>query len=228
MKLSFDSILDSIVNAPKALPGGEYQKFAEDTAIATYGKAEEHNQRGDAMRHILYSAQVTKNVGKIPAMAISFTHETSELFDQPKFEKEMDYSNDAIGRRIAGEAKTKEDMVTLAKKAIDTREAKFYYQSNMPDPYDTKPNWGTREDGTQKGNGWLGPIPRKDGTVMTEVSEESDGILYPLLVPTLTQKEIDILKNLDLKKDKIPDSIREKAIKHAHERMKQGKSPFAD
>lgn len=217
MKLSFDSVLDSIINIPKALPDGEYKKFAEDTALATYGKAEEHNQRGDAMRHILYSAQTAKGVGDKPAMAISFAHEISEIFSQPKFEMNMDLQNDAIGRRIGKEAKTPEDMVTLAKKAIDSGEAKYYSK-----------DWGKREDGTDKGNGWLGPILRKDGTVMTEVSEESDGMFYPLLVPTLTQKEIDILKNLDLQNDKIPNSIREKAIKHAHERMKQGKSPFAD
>lgn len=109
------------------------------------------------------------------------------------------------------------------------KEIKDYIESRKNyNRVESKPNWGTRVDGTQKGNGWLGPIPRKDGTVMTEVSEESDGILYPLLVPTLTQKEIDILKSLDFKKDKIPDSIREKAIKHAHERIKQGKSPFVD
>jgi hypothetical protein len=217
VKLSFDSILDSIVNIPKALPDGEYKKFAEEEALKTYGKAEEHNQRGDAMRHILYSAQTAKNVGEFPAIAISFLHENSEIFDQPDYEKKMDYHNDAIGRRIAGQAKTREDMVRLTKQAIDSGEAKFY-----------KNGYGPREDGTSKGNGWLGPILRKDGSVMTEVSEESDGMFYPLIVPTLTQEEIDQLKNLDLKNGKIPDSIRAKAIKHARERIKAGKSPFAD
>jgi hypothetical protein len=130
MKISFDSILDSIVNVPKAF--SEYKKFAEEQAIKTYGKEEEHNQRGDAMRHILYSAQNAKNIGNFPAMAISFAHETSEFLDQPAFEKNMDYHNDAIGRRIAEQAKTKEDMVRLAKEAIDSGEAKFYTKSNQP------------------------------------------------------------------------------------------------
>lgn len=130
MKLSLDSVLDSIVNVPKAF--GEYKQFAEEQALKTYGKAEEHNQRGDAMRHILYSAQNAKNIGNFPAIAISFAHETSEIFDQPAFEKEMDYHNDAIGRRIAEQAKTKEDMVRLAKEAIDSGEAKFYTKTSQP------------------------------------------------------------------------------------------------
>ena len=61
---------------------------------------------------------------------------------------------------------------------------------------------------------------------------EIDGeeLFFPTLVPTLTKKEIDFLLNLDLDQknsvEKIPDSIIDKAIKHAMKRKKEGKSPF--
>jgi hypothetical protein len=110
----------------------EYRKFAEEEALKAYGKKEEHNQRGDAMRHILFSALNTQNIGSLAAKTISYGHELSEAFIQPPFEKEMDLHNDAIGRRIAEQAKSREDMIRLTKEAIDSGEAKFYSKTNQP------------------------------------------------------------------------------------------------
>jgi len=86
-----------------------------------------------------------------------------------------------------------------------------------------------RVDGTMKSTqGFLGPIQTETG-VMTEFSVgiELDGanIEIPTLVPTLTNSEIEILKQAKTAKD-IPDSIMDKAVKHAKKRIKQGKSPF--
>jgi hypothetical protein len=88
----------------------------------------------------------------------------------------------------------------------------------------------TRVDGTQKSSqGWLGPIKNNvTGKDMTEVSmgigPEDNQKLIPLLVPTLTKKEIEILKNMKIEGNikNIPQSVKEKAIQHARKREEQG------
>jgi predicted RNase H-like HicB family nuclease len=44
----------------------------------------------------------------------------------------MDYSNDAIGRDIAKKAKSKEEIVEMAKEAIDTGKAKTIKDTTGP------------------------------------------------------------------------------------------------
>jgi hypothetical protein len=96
--------------------------------------------------------------------------------------------------------------------------------------------YGDRADGTKKGQGYLGEIKRPDGNVMTEISigvgingKEHE---IPLIVPTLTKRELNWLKNNDPEQqdfmDKMPKSIMNKAIEHATQRLNEGKSPFAD
>jgi hypothetical protein len=87
-----------------------------------------------------------------------------------------------------------------------------------------------RVDGTKKSKrGWLGPIKRDDGSVMTEYSIglQIDGkeTLVPSLVPTLSKNEIEFLRT---KKDSqpIPEGIQRKAKAHAIKMIKEGKSPF--
>ena len=86
---------------------------------------------------------------------------------------------------------------------------------------------GFRADSTKKGLGYFGELKRPDGQVSTEISigVEIDGkeIEIPTLVPTLTQDEINYL----LKGGEPTDDIVDKAVKHAKERIKYGKSPFA-
>lgn len=87
--------------------------------------------------------------------------------------------------------------------------------------------YGLREDGTAKAEGWLGKLKNKDGRVSTElsVSYEIEGkeILMPSLVPGLTKKEID-----HLLANKAPTKqIEKKIIDHAMQRIADGKSPFA-
>lgn len=91
--------------------------------------------------------------------------------------------------------------------------------------------YGNRADGTPKGMGYFGELKRPDGKVSTELSvtssdvKDKDGkeIEFPLLVPSLTRKEVDHL----LSDGKPTDAIMGKAIAHAKERMAAGKSPFA-
>ncbi len=90
------------------------------------------------------------------------------------------------------------------------------------------PDYGLREDGTPKGLGFFGELKRPDGSISTELSAgfNFDGkeTLAPLLVPTLSKEEIDIL----LSGAKPTESIYNKAANHALERMRLKKSVWAD
>lgn len=84
-----------------------------------------------------------------------------------------------------------------------------------------------RADGTTKGPGFLGPLPFKDGRTSTEISigvkVNGKEMEIPSLVPTLTKPEIDSL----LKGERPSDAIVAKAVAHAEQRIKDGKSVFA-
>lgn len=91
--------------------------------------------------------------------------------------------------------------------------------------------YGLRPDGTAKGSGYLGELKRPDGGVMTEysigVNINGKDMDIPTIVPTLTDKEKNILLNIK-DGEKIPESIVQKAVDHAKSRMTQGKSVWAD
>lgn len=91
--------------------------------------------------------------------------------------------------------------------------------------------YGNRADGTQKGNGFLGPQTMRDGSndVATEMSigvtidgEETE---IPTLIPTLTHDELAFLLNGGDPRER--KAIVDKAIKHAEGRKAEGLSPFA-
>lgn len=91
-----------------------------------------------------------------------------------------------------------------------------------------------RPDGTNKSaQGFLGPIKNQiTGKTHTELStnfgDVLDGRLIPLLVPTLTQEEINWFRknNAEGNVKIVPQSIKQKAIQHAIMRVESGKSPF--
>lgn len=82
-------------------------------------------------------------------------------------------------------------------------------------------------DSTFKGKGYFGEIPTMDGSVMTEYSSAFDvggkTISYPLLVPTLTADELNLLRSTG---ETTPE-IEKKAQQFALDRLAQGKNPFA-
>ena len=111
------------------------------------------------------------------------------------------------------------------------RQAEFGMWSEFPEILGK--DYGKRSDGMAKGRGFLGELKLPDGRIATEYSigVEIDGkeTEIPTLVPTLTEAERkkmveDIIPN----GKKVPKAIEEKAVKHAKERMKAGRSPFAD
>lgn len=87
--------------------------------------------------------------------------------------------------------------------------------------------YGTRLDGTQKGQGYFGALPNAKGVPSTELSFDFDvdgkKILAPLLVPTLSPQEIQHL----LENKPPTESIYRKAQDHAMQRIRSGKNPFA-
>jgi hypothetical protein len=96
-------------------------------------------------------------------------------------------------------------------------------------------DYGNRPDGSAKGDGFFGKLKRPDGSVSTEISIgvgiNGKEINIPLIVPTLTKKELNYLLSTDVEgKDffnKMPPSIMDKAYEHADKRIKSGISPFA-
>jgi hypothetical protein len=104
----------------------------------------------------------------------------------------------------------------------------------MAEYLDTRESMGKREDGSEKGTGWLGVMKRKDGGISTEISigtningKETE---IPLMVPTLDTKELKYLLDTPVENKKfmenMPRTIIQKAVEHANMRMKMGKSPF--
>ena len=89
------------------------------------------------------------------------------------------------------------------------------------------PNYGLRVDGTTKGKGFFGPLPTKDGQVMTElgigVNFGGREVEVPTVVPTLTKQELQSL----LQGNAPTNAIIQKAADHARMRLNQGLSPFA-
>ena len=78
-----------------------------------------------------------------------------------------------------------------------------------------------------KGKGFFGDLKRPDGDSSTELSSEFEyqgkKVEYPLIVPTLSKTELDIL----LKGEKPTDDIYDKAESWAKFRIDKGMSPFA-
>ena len=84
-----------------------------------------------------------------------------------------------------------------------------------------------RADGSQKGLGFFGVLPRPDKKFSTELSIgvnfNGKEMEIPSIVPTLTEGELNFL----LKGNKPNKVIIQKAVEFARERLGAGLSPFA-
>jgi hypothetical protein len=94
-------------------------------------------------------------------------------------------------------------------------------------PYGLRYSESVADQPQIKGRGFLGAIPTTEGMPMTELSSsfELDGqiIQHPLIVPTLTAQEIQLLQ---MGGEPTPE-IYTKAQQFALDRIRQGMSPFA-
>lgn len=99
---------------------------------------------------------------------------------------------------------------------------------------DVPKSFGKRPDGSEKGYGFFGALPRADGKVSTELStddpidESGQKILHPLIVPTLSRQELEYLLQDKVKDPMMDETIYEKAAEFARQRLREGKSPFAE
>ena len=95
-----------------------------------------------------------------------------------------------------------------------------------------KNKFGNRLDGTPKSTGFLGELFSRDATgrTATELSTSFhfDGkeVFMPLLVPTLTDSQVEALLSGKKLSKEMQRTINEKVQEHAFSRIRQGKSPF--
>lgn len=102
--------------------------------------------------------------------------------------------------------------------------------------YGLREQQGLGNSTPMKGNGWLGPLLRKDGGTSTELSAGFNiggkQVQAPLMVPGLDTNELQWLLNTPNDApdyfQQMPPSILEKAYKHAAMRLMANQSPFVD
>ena len=138
MKFEFSESLNEVFRTAKGVMAevtgmSDNKDIATNTANAAYGKATQHNGKADAMRHIIFSALASQDYTDVGAKTISYLNENI-TFNQPKAEKNMDLHNDAIGREIGKTAKSKEEIVQMAREAVDSGRAKVIGQE-LQGPY---------------------------------------------------------------------------------------------
>lgn len=128
---------------PQKFPGMlEARNLAVDQG-QSYGIAEEHNARGDALRHIVWQALLAKSYNPEFAKGLGDWHELplprwmgaagipvpqwmgGAGSGPQKQESSMDQYNNAIGRDIATKANSIEDIYKLAREAVDTGKAQY-------------------------------------------------------------------------------------------------------
>lgn len=116
--------------------------LAIDKAIDVYGRGEDVGGKGDALRHILASAILAKRQGPGYANLITGIHESQLPFvgslSQAPEDREMDLHNNALGIKLAKEAKDYNDLMIKAKQHIDSGTAKTVY-SRTPAPVAYEP-----------------------------------------------------------------------------------------
>lgn len=133
---------------PIAVIDKKYPNLWEARNIAmeqgqTYGPDEEHNARGDALRHIVWQALMAKGYTPQLAKAIGEWHELplprwlgaagvpipqalgGEGLAGKKKEATMDLYNNALGREIASKANNMQEILQMAKEYVDSGKAKY-------------------------------------------------------------------------------------------------------
>jgi hypothetical protein len=200
-----------------------------------YPKAEQLDGRGDAARHLALGVVAQK--ANYPE-ATRFLANLREFVELDVKGGAMDIANNNKGFKI--KADSYEDAEDQIMKMIRNKEVLYYT------PKESKSRRGYqaggsvedpsmyRSDGSKKSaQGFLGPVKNNaEGGIMTEVSVgmEINGkeMEVPVMVPTLTKKEIETLANMELEGNakNIPESIIMKAKQHALQRIEQGLSPF--
>lgn len=112
-----------------------------NAAGKSYGVKEEHEARGDALRHMVWQAEMAKNMSPGTAEMLGNIHENKWIpgvgaaFDQPESEKQMDLYNNKLGREIGMKAKDSAEILQMAKKYIDLGKAQYVPLSDLENRY---------------------------------------------------------------------------------------------
>lgn len=109
-------------------------KFATEIPEYYFPANEQHNARGDAMRHMLLQAQLMQKYGETPAKVIGWLHENLSG-PQSDAEEAMDVYNDRLGREIGRVATDKADMAYRAMQAIEKQQARTLTKEQMGEGY---------------------------------------------------------------------------------------------
>lgn len=128
-KETFYSSVDTIRNtSAKISPDLDYaMNKAETVSTKEFDIESQYQGEGDALRHILTSAIVTNKWGtKTPAKILSWLNENVKgtLQGATEEDRDMDLTNDTIGREIGLKAKSEEEIFKLAKEAVQSGKAK--------------------------------------------------------------------------------------------------------
>lgn len=101
-------------------------------------------------------------------------------------------------------------------------------QKKDKDPFFDDKNYGKRNDGSDKGSGWLGEIKQTNDKFATELTYDYDTpygrFSMPLIVPTLTENEIESIRM----GEQPTEEMHKKAFKHGLNRILQWKSPYSE
>jgi hypothetical protein len=109
--------------AAEFLKIADITRRAERESVAAYGLKESGGGKADAMRHLMYQADLTRRIGPRTANVVSRLHEFTSP-GQSDAEEAMDKFNDALGREIGELAMTDEDVVRLAREYVDKNKAR--------------------------------------------------------------------------------------------------------
>jgi hypothetical protein len=102
---------------------GDIIKRSKEIPLEYYDPKGEVAGEADAMRHLLFQAQLQQKYGEFPAKAIGYVHEYTSP-GQPSAEREMDLINDELGREIGRSAKSEQELIEMARRYIESGRAK--------------------------------------------------------------------------------------------------------
>jgi len=111
-------------------------KSRAEVLAAREGYAAIPDGRRDALRHLIGSALFTRSYGALLAWFVGETMEFASWLVRHNSadQRDMDRHNNAIGREIAREAASEEEVVALARVALEREQARWLVEDeSFPD-----------------------------------------------------------------------------------------------
>ena len=228
--------------------GGKTIRWGDKDVVAPIGRLRQGAiNYGGEIRPSLYSFGGTFTIADIPTEGGYYIYDTDKEAMEGGYNVsgvllDYDKDNDTLIMRATTASST---IGVGTKQLVEVQASKVENVDSLPIVVNGKQttlgelrgdNKSLRADGTKKGNGFLGVLKRPDGGVSTELSIGVNiggkEIEIPTLIPTLTKEEKKYLlatppNKMFTANPFIFKGIKEKAIKHAQDRINKGLSPFA-